>query len=603
MGTTTAQSSQYFPIPARPGNILGTNDDQCNCNKSADLVKFPVIDLTGRTNVWLLFDLYFLKGTVSGKTETLKVVASTDGGTTWTDLVNIAGGSGWRSPYGVNASAYAGQAAVQFAFLYNDAGDWLYGAMIDNVKIVEGDDVIRATVGNVTAGKTVDAVPRLIYGYTKMIPGEQIALRGALSNPGFPPITSYDVKVTYASEVITKSFINLNIGIGGSHTFSFDVPDAVESGDNAYTIEIFNVNGVGDADPSDNKTVFTVEGITPHPGRKVVVEEGTGTWCGWCPRGAVMMDYMATLYPDNVIPIAVHNSSSDPMRNATYDNGMGTLISGYPSGLVDREADIDPIDFERYALEHMAQAPKILVSHSAAWDPATRKVNVTSALNFQEEMNGNYRIAVVYTEEGVTGTASGYAQANYYAGGSAGPMGGYETLPSTVPAANMTYDHVARTIVGGFSGKAGSVPANNPAGTVMFYESVYTVNAAYNIDNMHVITMVIDQDTKQIINAESTAIPFVSTGAPTLSEDAVSISLFPNPVQDEATLTIRVKATTDVQIRVVDAFGRIVIERHYDDISDKQFLPFRAGNLANGMYTLVATAQGRSVSKPFVVAH
>jgi hypothetical protein len=208
----------------------------------------------------------------------------------------------------------------------------------------------------------------------------------------------------------------------------------------------------------------------------------------------------------------------------------------------------------------------------------------------------------VFTEDGVTGTANGYAQVNAYSGGARGPMGGFENLPSPVPANLMTYNHVARAIIGGFTGKAGSVPAANPAGSVMSYTSTYIVPSSYNIDNMQAITMVIDNSTGRILNAESTAIPFVSTAAPTLDKKAVSVSIAPNPVQDEATLTINVEETSDVQIRIVDAFGRVVAERVYSNINGKQFMPFRAGNLANGMYTLVASAKGQLVSKPFVIA-
>jgi hypothetical protein len=235
-------------------------------------------------------------------------------------------------------------------------------------------------------------------------------------------------------------------------------------------------------------------------------------------------------------------------------------------------------------------------------NPALRKVDVTSSLQFLEEITGDIRIAVVFTEDGVTGTTSNYNQINAYSGGANGPMGGYENLPSPVLASQMVYQHVARALIGGFTGAAGSVPATNPAGSVMSYTSSYIVPASYNIDNMHAVTMVIDNETGQIINAESTPIPFVSTAAPVVAATPVSVSIAPNPVQDVATITVKLEETSDVQIRIIDAFGRVVSERNYAGLSGKQFLPFQAGTLANGMYTLVATSKGQSVSKPFVIA-
>ncbi len=598
VGTTASLGSSSFTAPVRTGYVIGTNDDKCNCNKANEMLVTPAIDLTAQSgNLTLLFDLFFYKGTYQSKTESLKVQASIDNGTTWTDLIVLPATSGWRAPYAINVSSYAGK-TVKFGFVYDDGGGWLYGAVMDNIRVVIPDNILKGRVANVSAGRYIDVVPTTVSGYTKLPVDGEVIVRGSLSNPGFPPINSYDVTVKRGSETLTKSFSSLDIQIGLSHSFSFNIP--VIAGSNNFSVEVSNINGIGDDDPSDNVGTLAVDGIVPQPGRKVIIEEGTGTWCGWCPRGAVMLAFTTSSYPDNTIGIAVHNSSSDPMRVLAYDQGMGTLISGYPSGLVDRETDIDPLEFERDAIVHMAEAPKILVSQNVTWDDATRIVNVTSSLNFQQEMNGDYSIAVVYTEDGVKGTATGYAQANYYANNAAGPMGGYQSLPSTVPAAQMVYDHVARALIGGFTGKA-VVPTSNPAGSVMSYQSTYTVPAAYNINNMKVVTMVLDLTTGQIINAEETPIPFVSTGASDLKNDLISASLFPNPVQDEATLTLNLTEKSDVQVRIVDAFGRVVLERNYAEVNGKQYLPFRAGNLANGMYTLVATAKGQSVSKPFVI--
>lgn len=607
VATTANHSSQYFPVPARAGLVLGTNDDKCNCNKSNEIIYLPTMDFSAQTAVRMLMDLFYIRGSYQGKVESLRLLASTDDGATWTMVTEFAGAGGWRSPMQVDLSAYAGQSNVRLAFRYDDGADWLYGAMIDNIRIVEPDNIVRARLSGVSAGKYIDAVPTIITNYDKILAGGEVAVRGTVTNTGFPAMTSFDVEVTRGGQTQTYSYSGLNLQLGQSTSFFVPYPTVLGPNSYAFDVRITNVNGVGDDDDSDNagSASYNILGVEPQPGRKVVVEEGTGTWCTWCPRGTVMMEYIAENYKDLAIPIAVHNSTSDPMRNATYDAGMLTRIGGFPGGLVEREADIDPLlgnpNFEKSLIEHLTWPAKILVTQNVDWDAATRRVDVTSSVQFLEEMNGDFRIAVAYTEEGVTGTASGYAQVNAYSGGAQGPMGGYENLPSPVPANLMVYNHVARQIVGGFTGAANSVPASNPAGSVMSYQSSYTVPAAFNINNMHAVTMVIDQTTGRIINAESTPIPFVSTSAPTVAVEALQLSIAPNPVQDEAMLTVKVDGTADVQIRVVDAIGRVVAERNYDNVTGKQFLPFRAGNLANGMYTLVAMANGQVTSKAFVI--
>ena len=606
IGTTASFASPYFSVPSRAGNVIGNNDDKCDCDKLHDVLNLPAFDLTGQTQVFFMFDVYFRSRTEQGFTETLKLMASVDDGATWTELKSFGATGSWLSKVLVDLSSYAGEANLKLAFEYSDGGGWLYGAALDNLQLVVPDDVIRATLSGVRMGKFIDAVPTILTNYSKILVGHDVGIGGTLKNNGFPTINSFDAYVTRGAVVDTVSFTDVNLEFNKSMFVGVPYPVVLGPNSFSYSIELGNFNGATDDNPNDNggSGSFSVTGVEPQPGRKVVVEEATGTWCTWCPRGAVIMDYIAHNYEGLAIPIAVHNG--DPMRNAAYDTGMGNSIAGYPGGLVEREADIDPLsgtpNFEIALIEHLLQPAKVIVTQNVALNPTIRKVDVTSSLQFVEELNGDYRIAVVFTEEGVTGSTSGYDQINAYANGGNGPMGGYENFGSPVPAANMVYNHVGRAIIGGFTGKAGSIPANNPAGSVMSYTSTYLFPSSYNVDNMHAITMVIDNSTGRIINAESTPIPFVSTSAPTLDAKSVSVSIAPNPVVDAATITVKVEETTDVQIRIVDAFGRVVSEQNYANINGKQFLPFRANNLPNGMYTLVATAKGEMVSRPFVVA-
>ncbi len=607
VATTLAHSSSNFAVPNRPGNVLATNDDRCNCNKSNEVVYLPPLDLRGYAKLSLLFDLYFLRRSFQGWRESLKVLASTDGGATWAELAEFDGRGEWRLVR-VDISAYAGKANVRLAFRYDDAGDWLYGAALDNIRVVVPDNIVRARLAGLGAGKYIPAVPTIISNYDKMLPHHQVALRGVVYNDGFPPITSYEVEVepTNGAKEVHR-YEGLNIGIGNSHTFY--IPYSVKLGTNnfSFKVRLLKVNGGQDNDPSDNNgaVYYSVMALEPQPNRKVVVEEGTGTWCVWCPRGAVMMDYLAREYGKWVIPIAVHNGSSNPMRLAAYDEELSKLLGAYPMGLVEREKAIDPLqgnpNFEKSLIEHLTWPADVAISQVVEWNAATRRATVRSSARFLREMNGNYRLALVLTEDGVKGTGSGYNQANAYSGGARGPMGGYENLPHPVPAAQMVYNHVARALVGGFKGVPNSIPAKNPAGSVVSYEFSVDIPPPQNVKNMHAITLFIDQSTGRILNAESTPIPYFSSPVSERSAEPLHLSIAPNPVADEAMITVQLDGVADVHLRVFNAMGVQVAERRHDNVSDRRFLPFWAGNLPNGMYTLVATAQGRVVSAPFII--
>ncbi len=607
VATTLAHSSSNFAVPNRPGNVLATNDDRCNCNKSNEVVYLPPLDLRGYAKLSLLFDLYFLRRSFQGWRESLKLLASTDGGATWAELVEFDGRGEWRLVR-VDISAYAGKANVRLAFRYDDAGDWLYGAALDNIRVVVPDNIVRARLASLGAGKYIPAVPTIISNYDKMLPHHQVALRGVVYNDGFPPITSCEVEVELtngAKEV--HRYEGLNIGIGSSHTFY--IPYSVKLGTNnfSFKVRLLKVNGGQDNDPSDNNgtAYYSVVAVEPQPNRRVVIEEGTGTWCVWCPRGAVMMDYLAREYGKWAIPIAVHNGSSNPMRLAAYDEELSKLLGAYPMGLVEREKAIDPLqgnpNFEKSLIEHLTWPADVAISQVVEWNAATRRATVRSSARFLREMNGNYRLALVLTEDGIRGTGSGYNQANAYSGGARGPMGGYENLPHPVPAAQMVYNHVARALVGGFKGVPNSIPAKNPAGSVVSYEFSVDIPPSQNVKNMHAITLFIDQSTGRILNAESTPIPYFSSPVSELPAEPLHLSIAPNPVADEATITVQLDGVADVHLRVFNAMGVQVAERKYDNVSEHRFLPFRAGNLPNGMYTLVAVAKGQVVSTPFIV--
>ena len=80
------------------------------------------------------------------------------------------------------------------------------------------------------------------------------------------------------------------------------------------------------------------------------------------------MGLMATNHPSDWIGVAVHNG--DPMVVTDYDAAMGTHISGYPSGLIDRQAaEVDPQDFETAYTARVAQiAPVDMSITNVTWN-------------------------------------------------------------------------------------------------------------------------------------------------------------------------------------------------------------------------------------------
>jgi len=143
-------------------------------------------------------------------------------------------------------------------------------------------------------------------------------------NGGSTAITSLKVDLTYNGSTTTQNVTGVNIATAGVYNVSLPTT-VLAAGALPITAVVYNVNGgAGDNTPSNDTLIELINPIVPAPGKMVVGEEATGTWCQWCPRGAVFMDLFETKYQDFWAGIAVHNG--DPMTVTEYDAGIGTLI-------------------------------------------------------------------------------------------------------------------------------------------------------------------------------------------------------------------------------------------------------------------------------------
>ncbi|MFM7311063.1 MAG: hypothetical protein ACKOZY_10680, partial [Flavobacteriales bacterium] len=164
--------------------------------------------------------------------------------------------------------------------------------------------------------------------------GQSVLPSVEVRNLGVTAINSFDLSVNYNGTILTENISGVNIGSLAFYAVPFSQSLILAAGNNAATATISNVNGGADDDANDNVKTIQVNPVVPAPGKVVVAEEGTGTWCPWCVRGTVFMEELSTRYDGYFAGIAVHNA--DPMTVTAYDAAVSAQISGYPSGLVDR---------------------------------------------------------------------------------------------------------------------------------------------------------------------------------------------------------------------------------------------------------------------------
>ena len=401
-----------------------------------------------------------------------------------------------------------------------------------------------------------------------------------IRNLGTATITSAEVEISYNGTTSSKQFTGISIASNGLYTFNWDSEIELVGGEIPFSATLISVNGGADDNLDDNTKTLLLNPITPAKGRVVIGEEATGTWCGWCPRGAVALDRMEEKYHGFFQGIAVHNG--DPMVVGIYDQGIGGSISGYPSGLTDRGNDIDPGAFEGDFITRILTPPAGVMETGASYNEAARELKVSLKTTLNENIQGNYKLACVLIENNVTGTGQGWAQANYYSGGNNGEMGGYEAKSNPVPASDMVYNHVARAIAPRYSGLNAAFGTSATTGESFTHNFTFVLDPQWKIEDMHIVGMLIEPNGR--INNGSTA-TYIEASEHGFSEgQAVAgvtdlstnrLRVFPNPALNE--IAIQFNDTKMHNVTIYNPLGNKVWEGNASNSSTIDIRSFAAG--------------------------
>ena len=119
------------------------------------------------------------------------------------------------------------------------------------------------------------------------------------------------------------------------------------------------------------------------PVHRPLIEEYTGTWCGWCVRGLVGMELLRQRFGDEFIGVAYHND--DPME-IMYTNDFPSSFWGYPTAFIERSREVDPFyGFSGYSagiVNDMEQYAAIAVNADAAVNAVASARGRTKKLAF-----------------------------------------------------------------------------------------------------------------------------------------------------------------------------------------------------------------------------
>ena len=382
--------------------------------------------------------------------------------------------------------------------------------------IIDGVPVNAATIGPLQSAATQINQPT---NYTFHV-----------LNHGNAGVKSVDYSYSVAGKTGTgHANLSINAFYNKSGDVSFNLPVFDEPGSYTINLTIDKVNDETNADAALSTQSGEITVYKVLPVHRPLLEEYTGTWCGYCPRGFVGLQRMNLLDPENFIGISFHNG--DAMEITT---SFANDVKGFPDAWIDRYHETDAytgdnstnsfgIDKIYYTLAKVIAPADINLS--AKWtDDNKTAVTVTSSVSFAVDQSSNHwRVAYFLIADSLHGTTSKWKQHSYYAGGTTFAD---DSLMAPFIKNEYTYpyfsDVVIATSKSWVSGEEGSITAPIVGGIPQTFDYTFSLADAVNTsgeslvqDKKHIriVAALIDTETNHVINAAKIGIsPFDTSG-------------------------------------------------------------------------------------------
>ncbi|MDE7414384.1 MAG: hypothetical protein K2N05_11455 [Muribaculaceae bacterium] len=439
---------------------------------------------------------------------------------------------GWQTitldtPYEIRADKAL---AIGYKASFNKAG----GAGYSNGKIDAASQVYVNTTSSWTEVNGAFCIEAIVSGDnlpdnemgiisltdgTKPFDSDETLLTAMVENLGTNPVTSLTYSLEIDGEKSSEITKEIDIPVNGKAEIEISVP-SVGSGSHEVVMTIIKVNGVADNYIANNSTKATVKERDIAFMRRVVVEEGTGTWCGWCPRGAVGLEMMSQKYPDQFIGIAVH--SGDVMQAPGFEPVLAKFQT-FPNSITDRHYLGDPYDdIDRLVTQALQEDCHVAYSMTVSYDNGTVKTR-SRVMSDRNLPASSYKFAFTVIENDVCIEGNpAYAQKNSYSG-SETPMGGWQDLPEVVR--NVKFQEVARAIYPTYNGET-MLTDNLSENVESFFDYEFELPSnVLNPDNVFIVGLVLDAGNGFVLNGDKAKLP-KTNGISTVSATAIVSTIY-----------------------------------------------------------------------------
>ena len=211
--------------------------------------------------------------------------------------------------------------------------------------------------------------------------------------------------------------------------------------------------------------------------KNVLIEDYTGTWCGYCPRVSEAINLTAA-ETDQIAVIAVHNDAEFNCPEVAQLEAAFS-ISGYPTAKIDRKSDWtfpEPSNIDQVVDKTLCDNSEAGLSVTPTLNGNTMSIDVK--VKFTEGFSyNNTKLVVMVLEDGLIADQENYT--SYF--------GGVSVIP------NFVHNHVLRSSLTNVSGDL--IPTTEISNSV--YSRSFSVDVPANIANtanMSIVAFISNED-------------------------------------------------------------------------------------------------------------
>lgn len=241
--------------------------------------------------------------------------------------------------------------------------------------------------------------------------------------------------------------------------------------------------------------------------RKILMEEHSGTWCGWCPLAKETSNKL-TVNP-RVISVEIHYNDE---MTADKDKIFTPLKNKYgypawPSGMVNRRKSIVGSTFIIGESDWAANVNDLLKTEKLTAGIAIEStlngndLTILSHVKMQTPTDETYGLGMYLVEDKV----AGFPQANYASRNTLFQKYDAYSLPSMIE--NILHENVARDAIAPLIGGL-NIPAA-ASKNAKVYKKLFKITLPSSIkvkENCQIVAFLINQKTNEIVNVQLAAV-------------------------------------------------------------------------------------------------